>query len=113
MNVRNQATVTITKRADFLVGGEISIPIPFFNRNQEELATPLANRNVSKTELESRLLAAKQEVDSTYTELALAKERIDVYGKTYLGDLEKMLELTRKVYEMCASIAPFDYFAVC
>jgi outer membrane protein, heavy metal efflux system len=82
-----------------LVGGEIAIPIPFFNRNQEEVATALANRNVGKTELESRLVAAKQELDSTQTKLALAKEKLDVYGKTYLGELEKMLELTRKAYE--------------
>jgi outer membrane protein, heavy metal efflux system len=82
-----------------LFGGEIAIPLPFFNRNQEEIATALANRNVSKTDLEGRLLVAKQEVDSSYTKLALAKDRIDLYGKTYLGDLEKMLALTRKAYE--------------
>jgi cobalt-zinc-cadmium efflux system outer membrane protein len=84
---------------EHLVGGEISIPIPFFNRNQEEVATALASRNVSKADLEGRLLAAKQEVESAYTKLALAKERIDAYGKTYLGELEKMLALTRKAYE--------------
>jgi cobalt-zinc-cadmium efflux system outer membrane protein len=88
-----------TVASEHLVGGEISIPIPFFNRNQEEVATALANRNVSKAELESRLLAAKQEVDSTYTKLALAKERIDVYGKIYLQDLDNMLVLSRKAYE--------------
>ena len=82
-----------------LFGGEIAIPLPLFNRNQEEIATAFANRNVSKAELEGRLLAAKQEVDSSYRKLALAKERIDLYGKTYLGELEKMLALTRKAYE--------------
>jgi outer membrane protein, heavy metal efflux system len=82
-----------------LFGGEIAIPLPLFNLNQEEIATALANRNVSKTELEGRLLAAKQEVDSAYTRLALAKERIEAYGKPYLGELEKMLALTRKAYE--------------
>lgn len=80
-------------------GGEVAIPLPLFNRNQEEIATALANRNVSKAELEGRLLAAKQEVDSSYAKLALAKERIDVYGRSYLGNLEKMLALTRKAYE--------------
>ncbi|HEY2919889.1 MAG TPA: TolC family protein [Candidatus Binatia bacterium] len=84
---------------EHLVGGEISIPLPFFNRNQEEIATALANQNVSKVELEGRLLTAKQEVDSSYAKVALAKERLDAYGKTYLGDLEKMLALTRKAYE--------------
>jgi len=43
-----------------LFGGEIAIPLPIFNLNQEEIATALANRNVSKAELEGRLLAAKQ-----------------------------------------------------
>ena len=71
----------------------------FFNRNQEEIATALANRNVSKAELEGRLLAVKQEVDSAYSRLALAKERIEAYGKPYLGELEKMLALTRKAYD--------------
>jgi cobalt-zinc-cadmium efflux system outer membrane protein len=82
-----------------LFGGEIAIPLPLFNRNQEEIAAALANRNVSKAELEGRLLAARQEVDSSYAKLALAKERISVYGTTYLGELEKMLVLTRKAYE--------------
>jgi cobalt-zinc-cadmium efflux system outer membrane protein len=82
-----------------LFGGEIAIPLPFFNRNQEELATALANQNVSKAELEGRMRAARQEVDSTYTKIALAKERLDTYGKPYLGDVEKMLALTRKAYE--------------
>jgi hypothetical protein len=49
--------------------------------------------------LEGRLLAAKYEVDSAHTKLALAKDRIDAYGKTYLGDLDKMLALARKAYE--------------
>ena len=82
-----------------LFGGEIAIPLPLFNRNQEEIATAFANRNVSKAELGGRLLAAKQEVDSSYKKLELARERIDLYGKTYLGELEKMLALTRKAYE--------------
>jgi cobalt-zinc-cadmium efflux system outer membrane protein len=82
-----------------LFGGEVAIPLPLFNRNQEEVATAFANRNVSKAELEGRLLAAKQEVDSAYTKVALGKERIEAYGKTYLGELEKMLALTRKAYE--------------
>jgi cobalt-zinc-cadmium efflux system outer membrane protein len=91
-----------------LFGGELAIPLPFFNRNQEEIATALANRNVSKAELEGRMLAGKQEVESSYTKLALGKERIEVYGKTYLGDLEKMLALTRKAYES-GEMTIFEY----
>ena len=82
-----------------IVGGEIAIPLPFFNRNQEEIATALANQNISKTDLEGRTMSVKQQLDSTYTKLALANERMEAYGNNYLGDLEKMLALTRKAYE--------------
>jgi outer membrane protein, heavy metal efflux system len=82
-----------------VVGGEIAIPLPFFNRNQEEIATALANQNVSKAELEGRTLAVRQQLDSTYTRLTLANERMEAYGKSYLVDLDKMLALTRKAYE--------------
>jgi cobalt-zinc-cadmium efflux system outer membrane protein len=82
-----------------LFGGEIAVPLPFFNRNQEELATALANHNVSRAEFEGRLLTVKQELSSSYTKFALAKERLDAHGKAYLDDLEKMLALTRKAYE--------------
>ena len=82
-----------------VIGGEIAIPLPFFNRNQEEITTALANQNISKAELEGRAMSVKQQLESTYTKLTLAKERIEAYGNNYLGDLEKMLALTRKAYE--------------
>jgi cobalt-zinc-cadmium efflux system outer membrane protein len=82
-----------------IAGGEIAIPLPFFNRNQEEISTALANQNISKAELEGRTLSARQQLDSTYTKLTLAKEKLETYGTDYLGDLEKMLALTRKAYE--------------
>ena len=82
-----------------VVGGEIGIPLPFYNRNQEEIATALANQNISKTELEGRTLSVKQQLEATYTKLALAIERMETYGRNYLGDLEKMLALSRKAYE--------------
>jgi cobalt-zinc-cadmium efflux system outer membrane protein len=82
-----------------LFGGEIAVPLPFFNRNQEEIATALANQNVSKAELEGQTRAARHELDSTYARIALVRERLDTYGKPYLAELEKMLTLTRKAYE--------------
>jgi cobalt-zinc-cadmium efflux system outer membrane protein len=82
-----------------LFGGEIAVPLPFFNRNQEEVASALANQNVSRTELEGRLLAVKQEIDSAYSKFELASATIDSYGKDYSSELEKMMALTRKAYE--------------
>jgi outer membrane protein, heavy metal efflux system len=82
-----------------LIGGEIAIPLPFFNRNQEEVATALASQNISKTELESRRLSIKQQLDAIYVQLALAGERLEAFGDQYLGGLDKILALSRKAYE--------------
>jgi cobalt-zinc-cadmium efflux system outer membrane protein len=82
-----------------VVGGEIAIPLPFFNRNQEEITTALANQSISKTELEGRTLAVKQQINSTYARLLIANEALRAYGNEYLGELERMLGLTRKAYE--------------
>jgi cobalt-zinc-cadmium efflux system outer membrane protein len=82
-----------------LFGGEIAIPLPLFDRNQEEVATALANQNVSRAELEGRLLTAKQDIDAPYSKLAVAQETVDSYGKTYSEEIEKMVALTRKAYE--------------
>ena len=38
---------------DQVIGGSINIPLPPFNRNPEEIATALANRDVAHTELPS------------------------------------------------------------
>lgn len=82
-----------------IVGAEFAIPLPFFNRNEEEIAAALANKNVSQAELEGRTRSVRQELDSSYETLVLAQQRLEAYGKPYLGDIEKMLGLTSKAYE--------------
>lgn len=82
-----------------VVGGEIAIPLPFFNRNQEEITSALANQNISQAEMEGRMVAVKQQIDAAYTRLSLANETLRAYGNGYLGDLERMLGLTRKAYQ--------------
>jgi cobalt-zinc-cadmium efflux system outer membrane protein len=84
---------------DNLFGGEIALPLPFFNRNQEEVATALANQNVSRAELEGRLLAVKQDINTAHTKLELARDTIGSYGKDYSDELEKIMALTRKAHE--------------
>lgn len=82
-----------------LFGGEIAVPLPFFNRNQDEVATALANQNISRAELEGRVLLARQEIDSAYKRFGLAQESLAGYEKDYLEEIEKSMVLTRKAYE--------------
>jgi cobalt-zinc-cadmium efflux system outer membrane protein len=93
---------------DQVIGGTIAIPLPLFNRNQQEITTALANLEVARTELEARRLAARQEVASAYTRVRLAEERLAPYGKTYLDNLTQSAAFTRRAYE-AGEITIFEF----
>ncbi|MGE0679567.1 MAG: TolC family protein [Candidatus Binatia bacterium] len=84
---------------DQVIGGALSIPLPFFNRNQHEITAAMANLQVGRTEVEARTLAVKQEVAAAHARLQLAKQRVAPYGKTYLHNLTESLTSARKAYE--------------
>ncbi len=93
---------------DQLIGGTITIPLPFFNRNQEEITTALANLEVARTELKARRLAIKQEVASAYARARLAEERLASYGETYLDNLKQSAAFTRRAYQ-AGEISIFEF----
>lgn len=84
---------------DQVIGGSINIPLPPFNRNPEEIATALANRDVAHTELQARRLAIAQEVASAYARVEVAVARLASYEPTYIDNLVRSAALTRKAYE--------------
>lgn len=84
---------------DQVIGGSINIPLPPFNRNPEEIATALANRDVAHTEIQARRLAIAQEVASAYARIEVAVARLASYEPTYIDNLAQSAALTRKAYE--------------
>lgn len=84
---------------DQVIGGSINIPLPPFDRNPEEIATALANRDVAYIELQARRLAIAQEVASAYARVEVAVARLASYEPTYVDTLARSAALTRKAYE--------------
>jgi cobalt-zinc-cadmium efflux system outer membrane protein len=84
---------------DQVIGGALSVPLPFFNRNQQEITTAMANLQVSRTELEARTLAVKHEVAAALARLQLTARQLASYGTTYLSNLTESMAYARKAYE--------------
>ena len=84
---------------DQVIGGALSIPLPFFNRNQHEITAAMANLQVSRTELEARILAVKHEGNAVSSRLQLATRQLDSYGTAYLDGLTEGISFARKAYE--------------
>jgi cobalt-zinc-cadmium efflux system outer membrane protein len=84
---------------DQVIGGALSIPLPFFNRNQHEITAAMANLQVGRTELEARTLAVKHEVAAALARLQLSTRQLASYGTTYLSNLTESMAYARKAYE--------------
>ncbi len=84
---------------DQVIGGALSIPLPFFNRNQHEITAAMANLQVSRTELEARMLAIKHEVNAVSSRLQLVTRQLDSYGTAYLDGLTEGISFARRAYE--------------
>ena len=84
---------------DQVIGGALSIPLPFFNRNQHEITAAMANRQVGRTELEARTLAVKHEVAAALARVQLTARQLASYGTTYLSNLTESTAYARKAYE--------------
>ena len=84
---------------DQVIGGAIVVPLPFFQRNQQEIAMALTNRETSRTELTARERIVRQEVSGALARLHLARQRLAPYGKSSLANIAHSAELTRKAYE--------------
>jgi cobalt-zinc-cadmium efflux system outer membrane protein len=84
---------------DQVIGGALSIPLPFFHRNQHEITAAMANLQVSRTELEARTLAVTHEVAAALARLQLATRQLDSYGKAYPDRLTAGISFARRAYE--------------
>jgi len=84
---------------DQVIGGALSIPLPFFNRNQHEITAAMANLQVDRTALEARTLAVKHEVAAALARLQLSVRQLASYGTTYLSNLTESMAYARKAYE--------------
>jgi cobalt-zinc-cadmium efflux system outer membrane protein len=84
---------------DQVVGGALSIPLPFFNRNQHEITAAMANLQVDRTAPDARIRAVRHEVAAALARVQLTARQLASYGTTYLSNLTESTAHARKAYE--------------
>lgn len=84
---------------DNIVGGKISIPIPFFDRKQGELREVLARKNIANLSYLNRRQTLEREIRSAYNRLRLAERDISLYPDDALKKFDENLDLYQKAYQ--------------
>ncbi len=83
---------------DDLIGLKISVPIPFFDRNQAGLVEAHAKKSSAGIRQTSVRLSIEREVEAAYARLAATEKSANIYGKEILPQLSENLKLVEKAY---------------
>ncbi|MCM0082206.1 TolC family protein [Geomonas sp. Red32] len=88
------------KQHDNLVALTLSVPLPFFDKNQAALREAQAHKG--SAEARSRYLQAgiEREVDASLARLAAAEKSVAIYRKEILPQLEENLKLVQEAYRL-------------
>lgn len=81
------------------VMGELSVPIPIFDRNQGNVATAHENYNKSFSETRNNELLLKKAIVNTYQVAMQAKNQISILRKGIVPQSQNSLELAKMGYE--------------
>ncbi len=93
---------------DQVIGVSLMIPLPFFNRNQEEVTEARVSLDVKKIVLDSKNLEIRREAAAAYRQRQLAKERFDSYGADYLDRLKEHMVFPKRAYR-AGEISIFEF----
>ena len=93
---------------DKVIGASMTIPLPFFDRNQEEVTEARVNLDVQQITLDAKKLEIRREVGSAYRHLQLAKERFNAFGADYLDRLKERMAFPRRAYR-AGEISIFEF----
>ncbi|MBI3617376.1 MAG: TolC family protein [Candidatus Omnitrophica bacterium] len=81
-----------------LIGVKVSMPLPFFNHNQGEIAKSAAEKKGAGIQYESLKIQVAKEVAQAYIRLAASEEIIDSYSNGVREDVEKSVKLMQDAY---------------
>lgn len=84
---------------DNIVGGKISIPLPFFDRNQGEIREALARKSIANLNYLSRRRALEREIRAAYNKFKLAEREISLYPEDSLKRFDESLDLNQRAYQ--------------
>lgn len=88
------------KSTDYLVGLKLSIPLPFFDRNQAGIVEAKARKSSAETRLAFALQGIEREVEAAYARLAAAKKSLDIYDTRIIPQLTENLKVVQEAYRL-------------
>ena len=83
---------------DRLIGFKVSMPLPFFDRNQGEIAKTKAEKKGTGIQYEALKIQVAKEVAQAYIRLNASKEIIDSYSNGVKEDVEESVKLMQDAY---------------
>ena len=83
---------------DNIVGGKISIPLPFFDRKQGERREALARKSIANLNYIHRRQALEKEVRAAFTRFKLAERDLSYYPEGAMKRFDESLELYQRAY---------------
>jgi outer membrane protein, heavy metal efflux system len=84
---------------DNIVGGKISIPLPFFDRKQGELHEALARKSIANLNYLNRRQAVEREIRAAHNKFRLAERDVALYPEDSLRKFDENLELNQRAYQ--------------
>lgn len=84
---------------DNIVGGKISIPLPFFDRKQGEVREALARRSIANLNYLNRRQILERGIRAAYNKFRLAERDISLYPEDSLKKFGENLDLNQRAYQ--------------
>jgi cobalt-zinc-cadmium efflux system outer membrane protein len=84
---------------DNVVGGRVSIPLPFFDRKQGELREALSRKRIANLNYIQRRQALEKEVRAAFTRFKLAERDLSYYPEGAMKRFDESLELYQRAYQ--------------
>ncbi len=84
---------------DDIVGGEISISIPIWDRKQSELKKARTAKDVASINIKNKYLEIQKEVETAYRSFTAAKEGIVIYTDEIMPQVDESLRLNEISYK--------------
>jgi cobalt-zinc-cadmium efflux system outer membrane protein len=81
-----------------MLGFKISMPLPFFNHNQGEIAKNVLENDDTNLQVDALKVQITKEVDQAYIRLTASKEIMDSYNNGVREDMEKSVKLMQNAY---------------
>jgi len=87
---------------DNIVGGKISIPIPFFDRKQGERREALARKSIANLNYLHRRQAQEKEIRAAFSRFKLAERDLSYYPEGAMKKFDESLALYQRAYQESA-----------